>query len=131
MTLSNDIYTVMAADSGVSALVGDRITTGRLNRDDTYPQIQIVTPADFDDSMYRDHDGAPGRADVVIQFDCYGVTAVEAENVADAIIDLWSGYQSSSPDFGSAFIERKLDDGYNGGLNAYRYIVSVAVNISV
>jgi hypothetical protein len=130
VSASNDVYTATAADSGITALVADRITIGQVV-ESTYPQIVLVVPISSDNTMYRDQDGAAGRTTLVVQFDCYAETAEEAEQVADAVISRWDGLQLSSPDIGRAFVNNKIGDGYDGSLNVYRYIVEVEVETSV
>lgn len=130
MTFSDDIYTVCSGDSGVTGLVADRIYSTRQPEND-YPQIVYTAGIGYDDAVYRDHDGPPGRTEEICQFDCYGSTANEAEDVANTIVALWSGYQNDGLGIGYAFISNKINDGYNSSLDAYRYIVDVLIEHSV
>ena len=130
MTLSGDIYTICSGDTTLTNLVDDRIYYSR-QVTSTFPQVVYSGSTGFDDQKYRDHDGAPGRAEILVQFDCYGTTANEAEQVANAIVDLWSGYQSSSPDVGRAHIMNQIEDGYSASLEAFRLIVDVVIETSV
>jgi len=128
--LSSDVYTVCAADGDLVALVGDRIYSTRQPKR-TLPNVVFTGPVAWSDMIYRDNDGAPGRSVVTVQFDCYGSTANEAEEVADAIVALWSGYQSNSPDIGRAHISNYINDGYGPSLESFRVIVDVDIDIAV
>jgi hypothetical protein len=129
MTLSADVYTVCAADATLTALVSDRIYFAR-QVTSTFPQV-VYSSAGYGDEMYRDQDDPPSRAEVIMQFDCYGSTANEAEEVADAIVSLWSGLQQTSPDIGRAQVSNRINDGYNASLEAFRQIVDVVIDVSV
>ena len=130
MTLADDVYTVCSGDATLTGLVGDRIYAWRQMTGD-FPQVVYTPPVAYDDSAARDHDGDVTRADVIVQFDCYAETGNEAEAVANALISLWSGYQSSSPDVGYAFVSNKIADGYVSSMDVYRVIVDVMMNVGV
>lgn len=126
MSLSGDVYTVCANNSALTNLVDDRIYLSR-QITDTCPQLVYHAPIAFDNVAYRTQNEPPGRAVHTVQFDCYGETANDAESVADALIALWDGYQSDSPDIGYAFVDNKIDDGYSPTLENYRIIVDVTI----
>jgi hypothetical protein len=131
MTLEDDIYTICSGDTGLTNLVSDRIYLSREPASPTYPHVVYTSPITVDNTGYRDHDGAAGRYRAVVQFDCYGNTANEAGDVADQLADLWDGYQSSSPDIGYAFLDDRINDGYQPGLDAYRVIVDITLETGV
>ena len=130
MTLADDVYTICSNDATLTGLVSDRIYAWR-QITSTFPQVVYRPPVAYDDTMARDHGGNVTRAEAIVQFDCYGSTGNEAEEVADALIDIWSGYQSKSPDVGYAFVSNKIADGYVASLDAFRVIVDVMMNVRV
>lgn len=131
MSFNDDIYTVMSGDSGITDLVVDRIYTDREPASPTYPLITYHAPISDDNAAYRTHTEAPGRTVTVVQFDCYGETGNSADDVADALVALWDGYQSSSPDIGYAFKENRIKDGYQAGMDAFRVIVDIRIETGV
>lgn len=62
------IYALLAADAGVSALVGARIYQGRLPQDPTYPALVYQVVSEQMDTAY---DGAVGPGTQRIQVDSY------------------------------------------------------------
>lgn len=131
MTISDTIYTICSNDATLTALVADRVYRTR-EQPTGYPQLVYHVPISDDDSEYRDHDGGnPGRAVVVAQFDCLAETANDADDLANALISLWNGYQSSTYDIGYAFKDNRIDDGFQPGSDVFRVIVEIRIEIGV
>jgi hypothetical protein len=127
MTLSDDVYTICSGYSGLTDLVSDRIYRSRQPASPTYPHVVYHVPIDDDNTAYRTQNETPERRVILAQFDCYGATANEADDVAAQVIALWDGYQSSDPDIGYAFKQNDIDDGYQAGLDAFRVIVDIRI----
>jgi len=128
MSLSDTVYTVCSGVEDLTDIVGDRIYRS-VHQLTGEPQIVYHAPILTDSSAYRTHGEPPGRHVATVQFDCYGASANEADSVADQLVSIWDGYTNSDHDIGYAFVQNRIDDGFQAGLEIFRVIVEVGIDI--
>ena len=125
MSLRQTIFSTMTSDVAVSALIGNRCYPQRLPEDVELPAVSWFLVSDVDVG-YRSHGESTPRSVARIQFNCYGETSDQSNELADAVTALWSGLQNL-PDIGWAQIANKLED-FDTGLNRHRSIVDVRMD---
>lgn len=108
----------------LDGLIGTRCYPSRLPDGVTLPALTYDQISD-DDFDYRAHGEAAKRAVARITFNCWGSSADEAAEVADALIAAWTGYRSP-PDIGWAQIALRQDS-FEESLGRNRTIVDVQV----
>lgn len=95
MSLESGLKALLAADSGVSALVSSRVYPDKLPDPPTLPaitfQVASLTP------NYA-HDGDAALDFVRVQVNCWGTTRTSAIAVRDAVRTAVSGYRGTTSD---------------------------------
>lgn len=89
MPIEDGLVALLSADSGVSALVGNRIHPLVLPRKPTYPALVYQR---ISGERVRSLSGPSGRARPRIQIDAYAQTYAAAKAVAKAVEDALDGY---------------------------------------
>lgn len=137
MSFSQDLRTFILADGTISGIVGQKVHALRFPPFPAYPAIifGIITGT-------RSHhfQGADGLASPRIQFDCYAITYLGAELLAEALrsrMDGFKGVMGGSPgtvvhgiffDSERDLYEDGADQGTGSGAGLYRRSVDYFVN---
>lgn len=125
--LDQTIYQLLAAQAGLTAIVGSRIYPHHLPDDATFPALvfrQVSSKPDYS------HDGDSELDTARIQFDAYGTTKAQAVQVSTQVRALLSG-RSYRPTIQSSFIENQLPDDYDEVLQAWRTITDYMITYRV
>jgi hypothetical protein len=99
--LKRGIYDHLAADSAVSALVGDRIYTTYTPQLDTMPFVVFRRTAAL---RGQTNDGLDGYVEATFDLDCWAETEAEADALGDAVREAICG-QGFRAQFGSFNIQ--------------------------
>lgn len=125
--LDQIINQLLAAQEGLTAIVGSRIYPHHLPGDATFPALvfrQVSGKPDYS------HDGDSGLDVARVQFDAYGTTKAQAGQINAQVRALLSG-KSYRPTIQSSFIENQLPDDYEDGLQAWRVISDYTITYRV
>ena len=127
-TIDDALYELSKADSGLAALISDRVYPDLLPEGVTFP---AMTFQEISLTPIYSQDGDSHLDTSRYQFDCYAVTRSGSRAVADALRSLLSGKRTSQSGFAihSAFLANALS-GYETGLNAWRYTVDYMISYS-
>ena len=126
MTLRSEIFDAVTGDVTVGALIGVRCYPDRLPENVTLPAVSYIAHVSQNDADYRTHDtGTVPRTVARTQFNCYAATGDDADELASAVEDLWSGHKDGCT-IGWAQIANRVDR-YEPALNRHRVIVDVMV----
>lgn len=123
-TLRANIYNRCTTYSPLATLIGNRCYPIRLPDSVTLPAITYRQLSD-DDYDYRAHGEGTDRTVGRVSFDCWGSSADESAEVADALIMAWTGYVLAS-DIGWSQIMLRLDE-FEESLGRYRSVVDVQI----
>lgn len=82
MLLEEALYDWLSADTGISALVGNRIFPNKIPQGETYPQITFFRVSS---PRVRNFGEPDGLANPRIQVDCWGLTLASAVAVGEAV----------------------------------------------
>jgi len=88
-----DFLNLLLSDPEVSALVGDRITPGKLAQGGDYPAIVVSTAGGISGQTSA---GRSGLVEARLQVSYYGESHLDAHTVSAAAIDLLDGYRGTS-----------------------------------
>lgn len=123
------LTSLLLADAGLTALVGDRVHWLRLPQDvDVKPYVNLQRVSGPRDYTMR---GPSGYAVGRVQIDAWGLTYGSAKGAANAVITALSGYRSNS--IQGVFVESERDDTGDdaGGVNRlFRTSVDVMIHYS-
>ena len=101
------VRAILAADAGVSALVGTRIYPDRLPQNVTYPAITYEM---YSEDSFEAMDGLLGIAEATIEVTCWASTRLVASSVQDAVRLALANYQGTS----SGVVVRRIHTGVGG-----------------
>lgn len=91
--LEAGLYAYLAADAGVSGLVGTRIYPLLLPQEPTLPAL--VYQRISTNPLGHSHDGPNHLTRVRMQLRCHGATLLAAKTLADAVRDALDGYSGA------------------------------------
>lgn len=98
MSLESDLFTALQANSGLTALIGDRLYRDRLPQGAAYPAVVYQRIS----TTHAHHmTAASGLAEARIQFDSWATDAASAEAVAEKIRLALQGFRG---DLGSTSV---------------------------
>jgi hypothetical protein len=126
----------LRACSGVTDIVGASIYPDRVPEKATYPLIVYHVPIADTDAIFRTHDRATGRSVSTVQLDCYGQSFPTtsgayggdgADELAEAVIDCFNGYDDACCCIGRAHIENRIAERQDS-LNEYRQIIDISID---
>jgi hypothetical protein len=132
VTLRETVFARCTTHVGLSALIGMRCYPERLVENAVYPAVTFIAPVSRVDDTYRTHSNVNSpvtRAVSRVQFNCFDDTGDGAEDVADQVIQAWSGFKDGC-DVGYAFIANKIAT-REDELKAFRFIVDVLIEHAV
>ena len=123
--IEEQIFSILTADSGLSAIVDSRIYPMSIPQEGRTPCIvyqKITGPRLYD------HGGESGLAYPRFQFSCWANSYSGAKALADALRSAFSAYsdRSATVPVHVAFIEAELDD-YEPETKLYRRIMDFRV----
>jgi len=118
--ISQQLAAHIAADSTVTAIT-PRVYNGEPT-DDTLIPLVIINRTELDSSPFRDTDGNKTKARYTYSIDCYGRTAQQTEELADAVVDAVDGFTSENVD--ECFYDR---DYRNDSDDEYRTTVEIVL----
>lgn len=119
MSLELAVKAVLIGDTGVAALVGERVWIMRFPNDGTeYPAVAIA-PVSLRPEMA--HDGPVDFAESRIQVDLYADGYAEVRALADAVRQALDGFrgESAGEDVFSVFLENEVPE-WGDVLEVYR-----------
>lgn len=93
--ISQQLAAHITADSAVAALVDTRVFNGDPVQDTTIPLV-IINRTERDTGPYRGTEGNGTKARYSYQIDCYGRTAAQTEQLADAVVAAVDGFTSAN-----------------------------------
>jgi hypothetical protein len=115
--------------SGVTALVGNRVSPGRRPQAGPLPDIVLTTISGA--PVYSDQ-GEHGLASARVQIDCWGRTYTEAKAVARAVKASISAFVGSAGGVTFQYILRDTERDFNeGGGNAAEYFFRTNLDVLV
>lgn len=92
MGIETAIYSKLAADTVVAALVAARVYNTRLPQDPTYPAVVFARVSTGEDMV---HDGPAGYEIARFQIDSYATTFSAVRSLADAVRDCLNGLKET------------------------------------
>lgn len=107
--LIDSLITLANEDNGVNALISGRIYKNVLPRGYVLPAIAVHRYGGSQDYEFA---GPTGTSDDQVQFDCYGRTADEAQQTADAVRNLLVAFTGTLPGgtvVQACYLERDMD----------------------
>ncbi|MDD4986375.1 MAG: DUF3168 domain-containing protein [Dehalococcoidales bacterium] len=120
MLIEQALMTFLLAQSGITALVGDRIHFVRAPQDVAHPYLVI---SKVDDPGMHSHDGPVKLGDPRLQFSAFAETYGAAKLVTAAVKTALNGYKGTMGGDGGVFVggvfyddETDLDPGDGSGL---------------
>ena len=127
-SLQQIVHTRCTGYAALTTLIGTRCYPDRVPERATYPLVVYHAPIASDDSAYRTHATATRHTDSLVQFDCYATTSAGAESVADAVVNAWNGYYTTTNcNVRRARVQNRIHDRQDD-LNEYRVIVDVLIS---
>ena len=109
------LVTYLSEYAPLTALIGTRLYPDRLPQSPTLPAVVYFSVSD--PGSYS-HDGETDWREEIFQFDCWGVTPLEAISVKNALRGALSGYKGmmGSVTVEAAFVQggRTMDDDETG-----------------
>lgn len=123
-TLRENIFIRCTTYVPLAALIDNRCYPVRLPADVELPAISYAQISDVDDD-WRSHGESTPRSVARVSFDCWGESSNATAEVADGLVEAWSGY-SLAEDIGWAQIAMRQDN-YETSLNRYRTIVDILI----
>lgn len=128
-TLGESIFSRCGTHAGLSALIGTgtncRCWPEELPEQATMPAVEYRQTGQ-DNTGFRDRSGAPSWVSAGIQFNCYGTSVDQANDVADQMVACWDGYQGDGCTVGVCFVVTRIQS-QSVALDRYREIVDVDI----
>ena len=86
------VYTLLINAPAVTAIVGTRVFPVRVSQSAAYPYIRYMRAAG---ARWRSTQGPSGKAQPLIQVDCYAATYAEVKTLANAVRQTLDGYRGT------------------------------------
>ena len=122
MCFATDTFTLLSGDSGVSAIVGTRISPYVRNTGDDFPAVVFEIPRE---EIESDAEGRDLMRIATIEITCLARTYLEADSLAEAVV---VAIKTAVPVARSLTIDRDFGDPYDGSQDlVYRSTVTATL----